>query len=172
MPKRYISVRFGNESYYALIGEEVKGGIRILEKRSIKVNQENLSENGFDRDALKTLFLNADISEHIIVIPYYDVYTGIVEFPLTDRKKIENALSYELENETMESPEDLISDYRIINNADGKTQVAYFASRKENIRRLLAELSMIGVDAPINPILPCHSGGLSESLFRILQIYI
>lgn len=146
MAKRYMAVRFGAESYFGLIGEEVKGGIRIVEKRRVDVNQQNLSENGFDRDALKLLFNDANIQEFVVAIPHYDVFTGIVEFPLTDRKKIEGALSFELESETMENPETLISDYRIINNAEGRTQIAYYASKKETIKTLLSELSMIGVD--------------------------
>ncbi len=146
MGRRYMSVRFESDAYFGIIAEEAKGGLRIIEQRRIEAGSENLSENGFDRDALKRLFADANVQEYTVVMPYQEVLTGILEFPLTDRRKIENALRFELENETMESPENLVSDYRIIGHQDGKTRVVYYAASRENVRKILSELSTIAID--------------------------
>ncbi|MCX7959429.1 MAG: hypothetical protein N3B13_10315, partial [Deltaproteobacteria bacterium] len=162
----YISVRFGSESYTALIGEESKGGIRITEKRRVEVNNENLSENGFDREALKRLFSETYVQEYTVVMPPQEVITGIVEFPLTDRKKIESALKFELENETMESPENLLYDYRVINNQDNKTQVIYYAAKKDSIRTVLSEMQILGVDPAYLVSQQNLCSGLYKSVFE------
>ncbi|GEM_PF-2565236 len=146
MGKRYMSIRVGRDSYYGLIAEETKRGLKILDRRVVPVNRENISENGFDRDALKSLFQDVLAQDYTIIMPYQDVLTGITEFPLSDRKKIENALRFELENEIMDSPDNLLYDYRVINNVENRTQVVYFAVRKDSVRSILSEFSMIGID--------------------------
>lgn len=146
MARRYMTVRLGSSRYYALVCEEYKGGVRIVDKRAVQINGENLSENGFDRDALKGLFEGQSVSEFMVILPHQDVVTGIVEFPLTDRKKIENALTYELENDVMDTPEELVYDYSLLNNAEGKTQLGYLSVKKERMRAILQEFSMIGMD--------------------------
>lgn len=165
MSRRYLSLRFGSKNYFALIAEESKGGLKVIEQKRVKINNENLSENGFDRDAIKSLIEGLSVQAYVVIIPPQEVITGVLEFPLTDRKKIENALKFEIESETMENPDDLIFDYRVLNSLDGRTQVAYYAINKEKIRTLLSELSAIGIDPAY---LVCQQNlysGLYKSVF-------
>jgi len=166
MARRYIIVRIGNTNYYSLLCEEAKGGVKILEKRISQINRDNLSENGFDRDALKQLFENQNAGEYILILPYQDVVTGILEFPLTDRKKIESALVYELENEVMESSDELVYDYSILNSAGGKTQIGYYSIKKERMRSILQEFSMIGIDPAFVVAAQNAYSGMSRFLFK------
>ncbi len=146
MARRYLSIRLGNSFYASVLTEESSSGVRVVEKKMANVNRENLSENGIDRDALKSILIDSQVREYIVLLPHMDVITGILEFPLTDRKKIENALRFELENEVMDSVEDILFDYTILNNARSRTQIAYFTVRKERINAILSELQMIGID--------------------------
>ncbi|MCX7943261.1 MAG: hypothetical protein N2746_01975 [Deltaproteobacteria bacterium] len=166
MGRRYVSIRFGNTHYYGLIVEESKRGLKIIEQRRWEINPNNLSENGFDRDALRALCANSNAQEYLVVMPHNEVITGILEFPLTDRKKIENALTFELENETNESPDNLIFDYRVVNNKEGKTQVVYYATKKENIRTIIAEFSAIGIDPVFLLAQQNLYSGLYKSVFE------
>jgi len=166
MARRYIIVRIGNTNYYSLLCEEAKGGVKILENRISQINRDNLSENGFDRDALKQLFENQNAGEYILILPYQDVVTGILEFPLTDRKKIESALVYELENEVMESSDELVYDYSILNSAGGKTQIGFYSIKKERMRSILQEFSMIGIDPAFVVATQNAYSGMSRFLFK------
>lgn len=164
MAGRYLAVRLGTSFYCSVITEEVSGGIRVCEKRKVLVNKENLSENGIDREALKSLLMDVSVRDYIVLLPHRDVITGIMEFPVTDRKKIDNSLRFELENEVMDSADAIVYDYSIVNKVGSRTHVAYYSAKKDRIGALLLELQMMGVD-PVCLVCPQN---VYSGIFRLI----
>ncbi len=89
---------------------------------------------GFKADAVVTAVPGSEVAAHVLTMPF------------TDTRKIEQTLPFELEDQIPFDLDEVVFDYQVLAQRDGKSDVLVAVARKAFLADLLARLEEVGLD--------------------------
>lgn len=107
-------------------------GERLGEALAALTSEENLG--AFKADAV------------IAAVPESEVATHVLSLPFTEVRKIDQTLAFELEDQIPFDLRDVVFDYQVLGQRDGKTEVLVAVVRRAVLEDLLARLAGAGLD--------------------------
>lgn len=149
MPQKIIGIDIGS---YSVKVAELNRSFRTFE--FVAFYERRIIENellGPEESA--SLALQALIDDHNIVwdvaccgFPSQHVSSRILTFPFSSRKKVEQAIEFEVENYIPFKLEDIVLDYAIVSGTKDISKVLAFYAPKKDVAKLLSFLEGVGVD--------------------------
>ncbi len=96
---------------------------------------------------------------YVTSVPGSAVSSWFIELPFTDQKRIDQTIRFEIENYVPFDLEEMVFDYHLVHQSDGKSRVACGLVPKAFVRDLLARLKILRVD-PQALLSPGHAASV------------
>ncbi|MGC4113963.1 MAG: type II secretion system protein GspL [Myxococcales bacterium] len=82
----------------------------------------------------------------VVAVPGSAVAMHLLTLPFTDPKRIDSTLGFEVEGQLPYDLSEVVFDYQVLSQHDGKSEILVGAVKKEELNRLLELLKAAGVD--------------------------
>ncbi|HEY3445714.1 MAG TPA: type II secretion system protein GspL [Myxococcales bacterium] len=82
----------------------------------------------------------------VVAVPGAAVAMHLLTLPFTDPRRIESTIAFEVEGQLPYDLADVVFDYQVLSQHDGKSDILVGAVKKEDLTRLLETLKAAGVD--------------------------
>ncbi len=139
-------------------------GFAVQEARSAPLEGEGTPGERLSR-ALTKLALTPPLNSEDTVaaaLPGSRVASHLVTLPFTDTRRIEQVLPAEIESAIPFEMEEVVWDYTILSQTDGRTELLVAVVRKDVLREALAALAAVGIEPRVLTFGPLALGALGE----------
>jgi type II secretory pathway component PulL len=153
----FIDWTENNLHFYLL--DKQGGQIRILDSHSVPIDEEL-------NPSLLTSFIKVKTDEIYLSLPLDLLTLREISFPFSDRSKISNTISYELEGILIGNTNDYSIDHIVIESTDGSSKVLAACIEKKKLQEIIGMLSALDLEPKVITSLDLQlSGGDSNKLF-------
>ena len=147
MMKNVLGLDLGSHSIKAV---ELRQTLRGLEPVQLRLHPRVDSEVGLAEEVRRLIRLHHLPVEHVVcALPGDRLSSRRLEFPFRDRKKLRQAVPFEVEGEVPFAIEDLLVDWQIVGGDRTQATVAAAIAQRKHITSLLEELAEANCDPRI-----------------------
>ena len=147
MMKNVLGLDLGSHSIKAV---ELRQTLRGLEPVQLRLHPRVDSEVGLAEEVRRLIRLHHLPVEHVVcALPGDRLSSRRLDFPFRDRKKLRQAVPFEVEGEVPFAIEDLLVDWQIVGGERTQATVAVAIAQRKDITSLLAELAEANCDPRI-----------------------
>ena len=131
----------------------------LLDSRSVQIEEE------VDSSVLKSV-INAKTDELYLSVPLDSLTLRELQFPFSDKSKINNTISYELDGILLGNINDYIIDHIIIDTTDVETRVLSVCLEKSKLQEVISMFSAFDMEPKVITSIDLRlSGGNTDKLF-------
>jgi len=132
-----IDMRDGHIDLY--VAERLGEGFRVIDATSFPVDKGSIGQ------ALKDLSGRCGVQVYLS-LPLTMLSLRELDFPFSDRKKIEETIRYEIDDLLLGSAEDYIIDHLITQSSGGRCRVLAVCIERERLGEIIKTFSSIGLE--------------------------
>jgi len=152
MPQKIIGLDIGSHSIKAIQLRRTFRGFELVGFREKKIPREGeTAPSDAVAQSLAELFSEGRLSGDTVItsIPGHQVSARIIKLPFSDRKKLDQVISFELEGYTPFNIEEMVVSYHVVNVEEGEAQVLALLVKKDVLRDHLEVLGRVDISPKI-----------------------
>lgn len=147
------------KNLYFYLFEKQGGQIRVIDSHSRQIEQ-------YPDPSLLTSLVQVKPDEIYLSLPVNIITLRELSFPFSERDKISDTLSYELEGILLGNINDYAVDHIVIESVDDSSKVLAACLEKTKLKEIISMFSAIGLEPKVITSLDLRiSGGKSDKLF-------
>ncbi|MCK5553953.1 MAG: pilus assembly protein PilM, partial [Deltaproteobacteria bacterium] len=152
MPQKIIGLDVGSHSIKAIQLRRTFRGFELVGFREKKIPREGeTAPSDAVAQSLAELFSEGRLSGDTVItsIPGHQVSARIIKLPFSDRKKLDQVISFEVEGYTPFNIEEMVVSYHVVNVEEGEAQVLALLVKKDVLRDHLEVLGRADISPKI-----------------------
>ena len=155
---RVLGLDLGSYSVKALLIESTFRGYtlrRFAEARVASGQTPSASIAGL-RAALSSLSAEKHLAadQVFVSLPGTSAATHLISLPFNDPRRIEQTIGFEVEGVVPFELTDIVFDYQVVSEKNGKSEILVGVARKEDLKQLIALLGEFGVEPRVITFAP------------------
>ncbi|MFC1855927.1 pilus assembly protein PilM, partial [Thermodesulfobacteriota bacterium] len=122
MAQRVTGIDIGTASIKAVRLKSKLSRFEYESSYAVPIDQNAADRESAEREALTSLIKDNHLENDILIaaVQAQKICKRFITLPFTERKKIEQVLSYEIENHVPFSSDDIVTDYQLISKEKGE----------------------------------------------------